>query len=302
MVDRIMQIKKITVVGAGTMGAQISVHIAKYGYDVTLYARHPERFQKTLRDLRSFLSGSEKIPAPVLEEWLIGVKKVRIYKDLKEALQEADLVVEAVSENLELKRKMFTLIDSLAPRDAILSTTSSLIPISQIEKGTQRRDRCLNLHFYQPPLLIRLVDIMGGTQTSADVMKAAVEFIQSIGCIPLVVKKESLGFGFVGVLHSIYRHTLSLWAGGYMDYKDIDRAWMIFTQMLQGPFGIMDTIGLDVVFDALMVYYNESKLPKDYPPQALKDMIDRRELGRKTGKGFYTYPQPEYTSPDFLRK
>jgi 3-hydroxybutyryl-CoA dehydrogenase len=297
-----MQIKKITVIGAGTMGAQIALQIAKYGYDVRMYARYPERFQKTLMDLRSFLPGRDRIPAPALEEWLKGAENVRIYSDLKEALQEADLVIEAVSENLELKRKMFSLIDSMAPRDAILSTTSSSIPVSQIADETQRFDRCINLHFYQPPLLIHMAEIMGGTRTATDVMETTEKFIQSIGCIPLIIKKELLGVGFVRVLHCIYQQTLSLWADGYMDYRDIDRAWMIFTQMPQGPFGLMDTIGLDVLFDVLLVYYNETQSPKDHPPQALKDMIDRRELGRKTGKGFYTYPQPEYTRPDFLRR
>ena len=296
-----MDLKRIAVIGAGTMGVQIAVHIAGHGYDVSLCSRHPEKFQKKLGDLRRSLKDRGKIPAPVLEEWMKGAEKVKLHQDLKEALHGADLVVEAVSEDLELKRKMFTLADSLAPQGAILSTTSSSLPISQIEDATQRRDQCLNLHFYQAPMLTNMVDIMGGTQTAADVMAAAKEFVRSIGCIPLAVKKEILGFGFVRILHSIYQHTLSLWAGGYVDFRDIDRAWMTFTQMDRGPFGIMDGIGLDVVFDLLMVYYDESKSPRDRPPQALKDMIDRKELGRKTGKGFYTYPHPEYARPEFLK-
>jgi 3-hydroxybutyryl-CoA dehydrogenase len=248
------------------------------------------------------LQDTGKIPAAVLEEWLRGAEKVRLYTDLKEALSGADLVVEAVPENLELKRKMFAQMDSLAPREAILSTTSSSIPISQIEDTTQRRGRCLNLHFYQPVMLANMVDIMGGAQTAADVVAAAEEFMRSIGCIPLVVKREVLGFGFARILHSIYQHTLSLWAGGYVDFRDIDRAWMIFTRMARGPFGLMDLVGLDVLYDLLMVYYGKSKNPQDHPPQALKDMIDRKELGMKTGKGFYSYPHPEYAQRHFLRR
>ena len=218
-----MPIKKVSVLGAGTMGAKISVQIAQHGYEVSLHARHPERFQKTLRELQSYSKETGRIPEPVLEEWLKGAEKVRLCADLQEALQETDLVVEAVSENLELKRKMFAQMDSLAPREAILSTTSSSIPISQVEDATQRRERCLNLHFYQLPVPVNMVDIMGGTQTAADVMEAAKEFIQSIGCIPLVVKKELLGFCFARILHSTYQQTLSLWAGGYVDFRDIDR-------------------------------------------------------------------------------
>ncbi len=296
-----MPIKRITVLGAGTMGGQISVQIAKHGYEVSLYARHPERFQKTLRELQSYSKETGRIPEPVLEEWLKGAEKVRLCWDLEEALLEADLVVEALSENLGLKRKMFAQMDSLAPRGAILSTTSSSIPISQVEDATRRRERCLNLHFYQLPVLVNMVDIMGGTRTGSDVMEAAKEFIQSIGCIPLVVNKEILGFCFARILHSTYQRTLSLWAGGYADFRDIDRGWMIFTQMPRGPFGLMDAVGLDVLYDLLMVYYGESKNPQDHPPRALNDMIDRKELGMKTGKGFYSYPNPEYARPDFLR-
>jgi 3-hydroxybutyryl-CoA dehydrogenase len=151
-------------------------------------------------------------------------------------------------------------------------------------------------------VLVNMVDIMGGTQTAAEVMEAGKEFIQSIGCIPLVVKKEILGFCFVRILHATYQRTLSLWAGGYADFRDIDRGWMIFTQMPRGPFGLMDAVGLDVLYDLLMVYYGESKNPQDHPPQALRDMIDRNELGMKTGKGFYSYPNPEYARPDFLKR
>lgn len=297
-----MPIKTVAVIGAGTMGAQISVHIANHGYQVNLYARHPERFQQSLHDLTDSLKGTGRIPAPALEEWLKGAQKVNLCTDLREALREVDLVIEALSEDLELKRKIFARIDALAPRQAILSTTSSTVPVSRIEDATQRGARCLNLHFYQAPMLVNMVDIMGGTRTAADVMEAAERFVQSIGSIPLVVKEESLGFGFPRILHSIYQHALTLWTEGIVAFQDIDRAWMVFTRMPRGPFGIMDAIGLDVLFDILMVYYKESKSPKDHPPEALKEMIDRRELGVKSGKGFYSYPHPEYTRPDFLKR
>jgi 3-hydroxybutyryl-CoA dehydrogenase len=276
--------------------------IAGHGYEVRLFARNRERFQNTLQNLRSLLRSAGRIPPLPLAEWEKGAEKVRLHTDLNDALQEADLVIEAVAENLALKREIFAQMDSLAPGKAILSTTSSSIPISQIEDATQRRDRCLNLHFYQPAMLVNMVDLMGGTKTTAGVMEAAKEFIRSIGCVPLVVKREILGFCFAGLLHSIYRHTLHLWAGEYVDFRDIDRAWMIFTQMPRGPFGLMDAVGLDVLYDLLMVYYRESKNPQDHPPQALKDMIDRKELGMKTGKGFYSYPYPEYARPDFLKR
>jgi 3-hydroxybutyryl-CoA dehydrogenase len=297
-----MTMKKIAVIGAGTMGAQISVQIANHGYEVSLVARHPEKFGKSLRDLADSLQNTGRISAPAMEEWLEGAGKVKLREDLPEALRGADLVVEAVSEDLELKRSLFARIDSLAPPDAVLSTTSSTVPISRIEDATRRPARCLNLHFYQPVMLVNMVDVMGGTQTAAEVMEAAERLVRSIGSIPLVLKAESLGFGFPRILHNVYQQALSLWAGGVMDFRDLDRAWMIFTRMSRGPFGIMDAVGLDVLYDILMVYYQESKSPRDRPPEALKDMIAQGKLGMKSGQGFYSYPHPEYARPDFLKR
>ena len=93
-----------------------------------------------------------------------------------------------------------------------------------------------------------------------------------------------------------------MWADGYADFKDIDRGWMVWNGVSQGPFGFMDGVGLDVVYGIEMVYYNESRDPRDYPPDALRGMIERKELGVKTGKGFYTYPNPEFKDPSFLKR
>lgn len=295
------KINKISLIGAGTMGTQISIQAASYGYEVRIFDLAPENFQKTLQNLRGLMKSSGRMPTIPFEEWEKGAGRVRMCKDLSEALKEAAIVIEALPENLDLKRKIFTQIDSLSSQEAILATNSSSIPISKIESATKRPEKCLNIHFYQPALGMTMVDIMGGTKTTVKTMEEGKLFIKSVGCVPLTVKKEILGFCFNGVLRSIRRQILFMWAGGYVDFRDIDRAWMIFTKMPRGPFGIMDAIGLDVVYDIEMVFYNDSQDPKEHPPQALKDMIDRKELGIKTGKGFYTYPNPEFSKPDFLR-
>jgi 3-hydroxybutyryl-CoA dehydrogenase len=295
------KIKKVAIIGTGTLGTQIAVQAACYGYDVKAYDQDPESFQKTLQKIRGVIKMRGKGPTLPMEEWEKGAQKVKLARDLAGAVEEADLIIEVVLENLELKRKVFAQIDSLAPQGAILATNSSSIPISKIESATKRPQKCLNMHFYMPASSMNMVDIMGGTKTTTDTIAAGQQFIRSIGCIPLTVKKEILGFCFNSVWRVVKRHTLYMWAGGYVDFRDIDRAWMIFTGMSQGPFGLMDTVGLDVVYDIEMVYYNESKDPKDHPPAALKAMIERKELGVKTGKGFYTYPDPEYARPDFLK-
>ena len=145
-----------------------------------------------------------------------------------------------------------------------------------------------------------MVDIMGGTKTTPEVMEVCRAWIRSIGCVPLTVNKEILGFCFNRVWRAVKREVLHMWAEGYVDFRDIDRAWMIFTGMKQGPFGIMDKAGLDVVHDIEMIYHAESQDPQDLPPPALQSMVEKGQFGVKTGKGFYRYPDPEYRRPDFL--
>lgn len=226
---------------------------------------------------------------------------VTFCKKLEDALRNADLVIEAVPEDLELKRHTFERIDALAPRDAILATNSSSLPISKIESATKRPEQCLNTHFYYPAIGHNMVDVMGGTKTTPEVIETARTWVRSLGLVPLTVKKEILGFCFNRVWRAIKREALYMWAEGFVDFRDIDRGWMIFAGMAYGHFGLMDNVGLDVIYDIEMVYYNESKDPKDHPPEALKDKVDRKELGIKTKKGFYAYPDPEYSQPDFLK-
>ncbi|MBU1902522.1 MAG: 3-hydroxyacyl-CoA dehydrogenase family protein [Proteobacteria bacterium] len=295
------EIKKVAVIGTGILGTQIAVQSAHFGYEVSAYDSDKASFGRAHEDLKSVLSKAVGKPLFTPEQWEEEARKVRLCTELADALSEADLVIEAVPEDVGIKRKVFAELDVLAPRRAILATNSSSIPISRIEGATTRPGQCLNMHFYFPAMGTSMVDVMGGTRTTPETFASGKGWVRSIGCIPLTVKKEILGFCFNRVWRAIKRETLYMWAEGFVDFRDVDRAWMIFTGMPQGPFGIMDNVGLDVVYNIEMVYYTESKDMKDHPPQALKDLIDRKELGRKTGKGFYTYPDPEYASPDFLK-
>ena len=297
-----MKIKKIAVIGLGTLGTQIALQAVAYGYDVRGYDQDPDIFSKTIPKIKFMMAAMGKAPTIPKEDWEKGVGKVKMAKDIAEAVQEADLVIEAVPEILDLKRQIFKEIDTLAPKEAMLATNSSSIPISRIEDVTKRPEKCLNLHFYQPAVGFILCDIMGGTKTMPEVIDTARQFIRSLELIPLKVNKEILGFCFNSVWRAVKKQTLYMACNGFVDFQDIDRAWMVFTGMSQGPFGMMDMVGLDVVYDIEMSYYNDSKDPKDIPPQAFKDKIERKELGAKTGQGFYTYPNPAWADKDFLTK
>lgn len=296
-------IRKVAVIGTGVLGTQIAVQAAHFGYEVSTYDSDPQSFDRAHHALKSVLRAAGGKGKSIFgkAQWDAAAKKVQQFDSLKKALNNADLVIEAIVEDIALKRNVFKEINALAPMDAILATNSSSIPISKIEDVTTRPEQCLNMHFYYPVLGTNMVDIMGGSKTTAETMEAGTQWVRSIGCVPLQVKKEILGFCFNRVWRAVKREVLHLWAEGFVDHRDIDRAWMIFTGMPRGPFGLMDHVGLDVIYDIEMVYYNESKDPTDHPPEVLKTMIDRKELGLKSGKGFYSYPDPEYRDPDFLK-
>ncbi len=269
-------IRTVSIIGIGTMGKQISEWLALYNYDVNIYDANPVALEEHV----------EKTKQKVKEKKAKGT--ITLHKNLSDAVKNADLVIEAVPEIPELKKKIFSQIDKAAPPHAIIATNSSSIPVSKIEDAVTRKDKVLNIHFYKLPDFL-MADILKGTKTSEETFQKGKKWIESIDVVPLVVKKECLGFVFNRVWRAIKKECLKIWEGGYADIEDVDKAWKIFTKMPIGPFNLMDIVGLDVVWDIEMMYYNESGDPKDAPPQLLKQKIEKGELGMKSGKGFYTY-------------
>lgn len=270
------QIKNIGIIGTGTMGKQIAERAALHNYSVRVFDVNPEGLEKFVK----------RVNLKVKNKGVSG--DITVCNNLVEVVSNVDLVIEAVPEKLELKKDIFAQIDKAAPPNTILATNSSSIPISKIEDSVDRKDKVLNLHFYKLPTYL-MADIMRGTNTSDNTFDLGKRWIESLEITPLVVKKECMGFVFNRVWRAIKKEALKIWAGGYADFQDVDKAWKIFTRMPIGPFRLMDMVGLDVVYDIEMSYYKDSGDPKDEPPQALKDMVERGELGHKSGKGFYTY-------------
>ncbi len=295
-----IKIANVALLGLGNLGAQIAAQAAACGYQVWGYDPDPEIFHKTLEGFMSIDQSKVRTTPIKVDLWPRAAKLVKICSSLAEACAQADLVIEVVPENLDIKLQVWAEMDQAAPGHAIFATNSSSMPVSKVEDATGRPEKVLNMHFYRPELGQNMADVMGGTQTSAEVMEAGRSFVASLDVIPLKVLKESLGFCFNRVWRAIKRETLHMWAQGIVDFRDVDRAYMIFNNTAWGPFGLMDAVGLDVVYDIEMVYYNESGDPRDHPPQALKDKVEAGELGAKSGQGFYSYPEPEYQDPDFL--
>ena len=295
-----LPLKRVAVIGTGILGTQIAVLSAYTGYNVKVFDSKAGAFRETFEKIRSDLKGKGVDPFIPWEQWDQCAEAVEQLTDLGGTVKDAELIIEAVPENLELKKEIFRELGEKAPDGAILATNSSSLPVSRLESSSGRPEYCLNIHFYFPLQGTNIVDIMGGTCTLPEVIEKGTAWIRSLHFIPLTVNKELLGFCFNRVWRAIKREALYMWGNGFVDFRDIDRAWMVFTGMKEGPFVLMDKVGLDVVYDIEMVYYNDSKDPKDIPPDALKEKIEKGELGVKSGRGFYTYPHPEYLTPDFL--
>lgn len=293
-------LEKVSIIGTGVLGTQISMIAAYKGYKVKVFDLKEDSLTQNLEKLRVEFKSKDLEPIIPWDRWDECKKNIKHEKSIEEAISNAELIIEAVPEKIELKREIFKEIGEKAMPKAIIATNSSSIPVSHLEESSGRPEYCLNIHFYFPLQGLNIVDVMGGTRTSSYVFEKGVNWVRSIGFIPLTVKKELLGFCFNRVWRAIKRETLHMWANDYVDFTDIDRAWMVFTDSKEGPFGIMDKVGLDVVYDIEMVYFNDSKDSRDYPPEALLDKIKKGELGIKTGKGFYSYPNPEYLESDFL--
>ena len=297
-----MAITKVCVVGSGYLGTQIGVLCARYGYVVSMQDISAEALRASERAVEEYVQ--QWIAAGDISELDGDVIRQRISYtvDLVDAVQGTGIVVEAVVERLDVKRDVFKRLDELCDPSVLLATNSSSIKVSHIEDATQHPGRLLNMHFYSYPWRRRILELMRGTYTTDEAMEAARYFSHSIGVHPLMVLKESTGFIFNRVWRAIKKECLTVVDEGVASFEDVDRAWMSLYGTDIGPFGMMDRVGLDVVRDIELVYQRESGDPSDRPPKMLLDKIDRGELGVKTGKGFYTYPNPDYQIPGWLHR
>ncbi|UCH57757.1 MAG: 3-hydroxyacyl-CoA dehydrogenase family protein [Candidatus Bathyarchaeota archaeon] len=293
-------IEKVSIIGAGFMGSQIGLQCASHGLDVRLYDVSDQALGEAVRFIEGELEERMKGGQITDEDEKAILGRISLAGDLAEAVSDADLVIEAVPERLEVKREVFRMLDEACPERTIIATNSSSIRVSKIEDATNRLDRVLNAHFYSHLSRRRIVELMRGSSTSDETMERVRMFMRSIGMTPLTVLKESTGFIFNRVWRAIKRECLHLVDQGVASFEDVDRAWMSLYGTPAGPFGMMDWVGLDVVRDIEMVYYKESGDERDAPPRVLLEKIERGKLGIKTGKGFYTYPDPAFEDPDWL--
>jgi 3-hydroxybutyryl-CoA dehydrogenase len=295
----IKEIGTVCCIGAGNMGCFNAIKAAISGYDVVVYDIDEEHLQQAdqhFQGLTAFRVGSaycaEQDIAPALA-------RVSLVADLELATARADLVTESVFERLQIKREVHRKLDQVCPAHTLLTTNSSNLLLSDIEDAVSRGDRFAAMHSY---MASPLVDIVGGPRTSPATIDILQRYVASINAVPLVLKKEYPGYVLNAVLGPVLTTALFLLAEGVADCEQVDRAWMQHRSAPMGPLGMLDLIGLGLVYDSWLNREDEGPIPGLRPRvlELLRPFVERGELGMQSGRGFYRYPEPAYQQAGFL--
>jgi len=299
----IPEIRQVAIVGAGNQGAKIACRCAARGLTVALFDILPEVLDRALAQIQGWLDDLAVGGGMTPEEAALARGRVRPAQTLAAAVEGADLVIETVPEEVGLKRRVFGQINGLIGPETLLATNSSSLPCSRMADVLDRPENLFNINFSNPqhPHDL-LVEMMKGPRTAKEAILAGERFVRSLGMVPVVTLKEIMGFSFNRTWRAVKREVLHLVDQGFADPEDLDRAWMLEFGSPWGPFGLMDIIGLETVRDIENQYFLDSGDERDKPPALLDRMIDRGRCGVKTGCGFYTYPDPDYENPAWLKK
>lgn len=293
-------IEKVVFIGGGTMGSFNSLVAAVAGYTVWVYDESPKALESLPERQRAWGEILKEKWGLSEERIAEGLRRIRTTADPEEAAQDADLISESVFERLETKRRIHLLFDRLCPPHTILTTNTSTLWPSEISAGLSREDRFAAMHFHQPNIL---ADLMAVPRTSPKTLEVLKRYLKSIGMTYVVMKKERAGYLHNAMYGAFLAAALRLRIVDGLSQEEIDASWMLSQKAAAGPFAHFDHIGFNVVVDA----FQEQKDPEDPLAlfrEAVKDFftpyLERGELGIKSGKGFYSYPDPAFQRPEFL--
>ncbi|MDA8336780.1 MAG: 3-hydroxyacyl-CoA dehydrogenase family protein [Peptococcaceae bacterium] len=283
-----MAVKKILVVGAGNMGAGIAQLCAQQGFEAVLsdisldFCKNAKaRIEKGLQKRVDQGKMAEAEKASVLS-------RISLAGDLTPA-RECDFVIESVLEQIEIKRKVFAQLDDLARSDVIFATNTTALPISEIAEATRRPEKVVQMHFFNPPTIMKLVEIMPGRKTAPETLKAAAEMAKLLGKDPVVCKNEAPAGIVSRVLGQLLNEATWLADSGVAEPADIDKAMKLGANHPMGPFELLDLIGLDVHRAKMQTLAGSLNDPRYKHPKIIDKMIEEGRLGKKVGKGFYSY-------------
>ena len=284
-----MEIKKVGVVGCGLMGSGITQVCAQSGYQVVVSEINDELLNKGLSSISSFLTkGVErgKVSQQEKDSTLARIKGTTNLKDFSDC----DLIIEAIIENMDLKKKLFAELDKICPRHTILASNTSCLSVIDMAAVTTRQDKVLGMHFFNPAQIMRLLEIVKTVATSDETLETIKDFGESLGKTT-IISKDTPGFltSRLGTAQGL--EAIRMLEAGIGTAEDIDTALKLGYNHPMGPLALGDLVGLDTRLFVANAMYEATKDPKFAPPVLLQKMVAAGWLGRKTGKGFYEYKE-----------
>ncbi|MGI5340074.1 3-hydroxyacyl-CoA dehydrogenase family protein [Streptomyces sp. CA-181903] len=280
--------KKLAVVGAGLMGSGIAQVSAQAGWEVVLRDVTDAALKRGTDGIRAsydkFVSKG-KLTAEAADA---AFGRITATTDL-DAAADADVVVEAVFEDVDTKRDIFRALDGMVREDAVLASNTSAIPITKIAAATSRPERVVGVHFFSPVPLMQLCELVRGHKTSDATLTKAREFAEGVGKTCIVVNRDVAGFVTTRLITALVGEAVKLYESGVATAEDIDTACKLGFGHAMGPLATTDLTGVDILMHAMGNIYTESQDEKFAPPEIMRRMVDAGDLGRKSGQGFYQY-------------
>ncbi|MFI0214741.1 3-hydroxyacyl-CoA dehydrogenase family protein [Streptomyces lydicus] len=280
--------KKLAVIGAGLMGSGIAQVSAQAGWDVVLRDVTDEALARGKGGIETsyekFVSKG-KLTAADAEQ---ALARITTTTDL-EAVADADIVVEAVFERIDVKRQIFQTLDKLVKEEAVLASNTSAIPITKIAAATSRPERVVGAHFFSPVPMMQLCELVRGYKTSDETLATARSFAESVGKTCVVVNRDVAGFVTTRLISALVVEAAKLYESGVASAEDIDTACKLGFGHAMGPLATADLTGVDILLHATDNIYTESQDEKFAPPEIMRRMVDAGDIGRKSGQGFYEH-------------
>jgi 3-hydroxybutyryl-CoA dehydrogenase len=283
-----MDIKKPFIAGAGIMGAGIGQLCAQNGFPVTIVDVSEEIVGKAMKKVAAGLEKRVEKGKITAEEKDTVLSRMNWSADLNEA-KDSDIVIEAVSEDMDLKKKLFRHLDEICSKDAIFATNTTALSISEIASATQRPEKVIGMHFFNPAVIMKLVEIIRGDSTSEDTIAATKKFAEILGKNPIVTAREAPAGIVSRVLAALLNEAATVYAAGIAEANDIDEAMKLGAGLPMGPLALLDMIGLDIHLAKMETLYGKLKDDRYKAPEIIREMVSQGKLGKKAGQGFYTY-------------
>lgn len=285
--------QKVAIVGAGAMGSQIAMVCALAGKETVLADLSSAALAQAESSLNEIIGKRIKKGKLTVHQATDAFSLLTFTTSLEEAAKDADIVIEAIIEKLETKRELFSRLHDIVRSDAILATNSSTIVSSKLADVIDNPARVCNLHFFNPALVMELVEVVKGPHTSEETASQVYTFAQEIGKTPIKMEKEIFGFVTNRIVNTLFDEAIYLYENGYATIEEIDTACKKGLNHPIGPFELMDLTGIDVNYLIREMQYEETGRQEHKPQQSLRVLYEQGHYGKKTGKGFYDYEQGE---------